>query len=242
MNFGKIEQVFRDYVDTFDWSNENIRLKYFHTIEVANISYEVAKRLNLSSEERDLAKLIGYLHDIGRFIQVSKTNTFKDKTMDHATEGVKILFEEGLIREFILDDKYDQIIEKAVRNHNKYEIIDKVNDEELMFANIIRDSDKIDIFRVDSTENKYGMKDVPTDKVLACFDQEISVNLKDIKNKSDSTLCVLAFIYDFNYKESIQVLKEKGYYMDFINSIEVSRENIETFNKIKKKVLKKLEV
>ena len=93
MDFGKIEQVFRDYVDTFDWSNENIRLKYFHTIEVANISYEVAKRLNLSSEERDLAKLIGYLHDIGRFIQVSKTNTFKDKTMDHATEGVKILFE-----------------------------------------------------------------------------------------------------------------------------------------------------
>lgn len=242
MDFGKIEQVFRDYVDTFDWSNENIRLKYFHTIEVANISYEVAKRLNLSSEERDLAKLIGYLHDIGRFIQVSKTNTFKDKTMDHATEGVKILFEEGLIREFILDDKYDQIIEKAVRNHNKYEIIDKVNDEELMFANIIRDSDKIDIFRVDSTENKYRMKDVPTDKVLACFDQETSVNLKDIKNKSDSTLCVLAFIYDFNYKESIQVLKEKGYYMDFINSIEVSRENIETFNKIKKKVLKKLEV
>ena len=86
------------------------------------------------------------------------------------------------------------------------------------------------------------MKDIPSDKVLACFDQEISVNLKDIKNKSDSTLCVLAFIYDFNYKESIQVLKEKGYYMDFINSIEVSRENIETFNKIKKKVLKKLEV
>lgn len=242
MDFGKIEQVFRDYVDTFDWSNENIRLKYFHTIEVANISYEVAKRLNLSSEERDLAKLIGYLHDIGRFIQVSKTNTFKDKTMDHATEGVKILFEDGLIRSFIAEDKYDEIIKKAVANHNKYKIVDKMNKQELLFANIIRDSDKIDIFRVDSTENKYRMKDVPTDKVLVCFDEEISVNLKDIKNKSDSTLCVLAFIYDFNYKESIQVLKEKGYYMDFINSIEVSRENIETFNKIKKKVLKKLEV
>ena len=177
MDFGKIEQVFRDYVDIFDWSNENIRLKYFHTIEVANISYEVAKRLNLSSEERDLAKLIGYLHDIGRFIQVSKTNTFKDKTMDHATEGVKILFEEGLIREFILDDKYDQIIEKAVRNHNKYEIIDKVNDEELMFANIIRDSDKIDIFRVDSTENKYRMKTLKLTLLLLLLLQPVLVPL-----------------------------------------------------------------
>lgn len=242
MNFEKIEQVFRDYVDTFDWSNENIRLKYFHTIQVANISYEVAKRLNLSTEEKDLAKLIGYLHDIGRFIQITKTNTFKDKTMDHAEEGVKILFEEGLLREFILEDKYDEIIKKSVRNHNKYEIIDEVNDKELLFANIIRDSDKIDIFRVCSTENKYKMESIPSDKVLECFDKEVSVNLQNIKNKSDSTLCILAFIYDFNYKESIDLLKEKGYYIDFINSVEVSKENSETFNKIKKKVLKKLEV
>jgi len=242
MNFKEIEQVFKNYVDTFDWSNEKIRLKYFHTIEVANISYEVANRLNLSKEEKDLAKLIGYLHDIGRFIQVSKTNTFKDITMDHAEAGVKILFEDGLIRDFIAPDKYDEIIRKAVRNHNKYAIIDDVNEKELLFANLIRDSDKIDIFRVCSTENKYRMEEVPSEKVLECFDKEISVNLKDIKNKSDSTLCVLAFVYDLNYKESIEVLKEKGYYIDFINSIEVSSENVETFNKIKKKVLKKLEV
>lgn len=242
MDFERIEQVFKDYVDKFDWNNEKIRLKYFHTIEVANISYELAKRLNLIDEQKDLAKLIGYLHDIGRFIQVSTTNTFKDKKMDHASEGVKILFEEGLLREFIQEDKYDEIIKKAVNNHNKYQIIDKVNSEELLFANIIRDSDKIDIFRVCSTENKYKMEGVPSIKVLECFDKEISVNLQDIKTKSDSTLCVLAFIYDFNYKESIELLKEKGYYIDFINSIEVSNENTETFNKIKKKVLKKLEV
>lgn len=242
MNFWKIEQAFRNYVDTFDWSNEKIRLKYFHTIQVANISYELAERLNLSKEDRDLAKLIGYLHDIGRFVQVTKTKTFKDKTMDHAAEGVKILFEDGLIREFIETDKYDDIIKKAVGNHNKYAIVDDVNDRELLFANIIRDCDKIDIFRVCYTENKYRMEAIPSDKVLECFDKEVSINLKDVKNKSDSTLCVLAFIFDFNYKESIQLLKEKGYYVDFINSIEVSNENAETFNKIKKKVLKKLEV
>lgn len=242
MDFNKIEQVFRDYVDTFDWSNEKIRLKYFHTIEVANISYEVAKRLNLSCEERDLAKLIGYLHDIGRFIQVAKTNTFKDKIMDHATEGIKILFEEGLIREFILEDKYDEIIKKAIANHNKYQIEEGLNNQELLFAKIIRDTDKIDIFRVCTTENRYKMDGIPSGKVLECFENETSVKLQDVKNKSDSTLCVLAFIFDFNYKESIQVLKEKGYYIDFINSIEVNEENVETFNKIKKKVLKKLEV
>lgn len=242
MNFDRIEQVFKDYVDTFDWSNEKIRLKYFHTIEVANVSYELANRLNLTNEEQEVAKLIGYLHDIGRFIQMTKTNTFKDKKMDHATEGVKILFEDGLIRNFITEDKYDEIIKKAVNNHNKYEIIDEVNNKELLFANIIRDCDKIDIFRVCSTEYKYKMENIPSSKVLECFDKEVSVKLTDIKNKSDSTLCILAFIYDFNYKESIDLLNEKGYYIDFINSVEVSEQNVETFNKIKKKVLKKLEV
>ena len=242
MDFEQIEKTFNNYVERFDWNNNDIRLKYFHTLQVANISYEVARRLNLSNEERDLAKLIGYLHDIGRFIQVTTTNTFKDKVMDHATEGVKILFEDGFIREFITEDKYDEIIRKAINNHNKYQIIDEVNDKELLFANIIRDSDKIDIFRVDSTLNKYKMESIPSEEVLNCFDKEVCVKLQDIKNKSDSTLCVLAFIYDFNHKESIEVLKEKGYYLDFINSIEVSSENTETFNKVKKKVLKKLEV
>lgn len=242
MDFNKIGQVFKNYVDKFDWSNEKIRLKYFHTIEVANISYEVAKLLNLSDEEKDLAKLIGYLHDVGRFIQVSKINSFKDKNMDHANLGVETLFEENLIREFIKEDKYDEIIEKAVRNHNKYQIIDEMNDKELLFANIIRDSDKIDIFRVCSTEYNYKFESTPSDKVLECFDKETSVNLRDVKNKSDSILCILAFIFDFNYKESLRLLKEKGYYEDFLNSIQVNEEHRKMFDKVKKKTLKKLEI
>lgn len=242
MDFTKIEQVFKEYVDKFDWNNENIRIKYFHTLEVANNCYEIAKRLGLNDFDKDLAKLIGYLHDIGRFIQITETNTFKDKKMDHATEGVKILFEDGKIREFIKTDKYDEIIKKAVNNHNKYQITDPVNDNELLFANIIRDADKIDIFRVVANDRKYKFVDVPSDKVLESFENNESVKLSDIKNKSDSTICVLAFVNDLNYKESINLLKEKGYYIDFINSVEVNDENKKLFNKIKEKALKKIEV
>lgn len=242
MDFKKIEKAFKDYVDRFDWNNDNIRLKYFHTIEVANICYEIANRLDLSSEQKDLVKLIGYLHDVGRFIQITETNSFEDKKLEHAEAGVKVLFEDGLIRNFIEDDKCDEIIKKAVRNHNKYSIVDEVNDEELLFSNIIRDGDKIDIFRVCAGKKDRKMIDVPSAKVLECFEKEISVDLNNVQNNSDSTLSILAFIFDFNYKESIEILKEKGYYLDFINSVEVSDENIQLFNKIKEKVLEKLEV
>lgn len=242
MDFDSIEKTFKEYVDNYDWNNEKIRLKYYHTLEVANISYEIANRMGLSDEEKDLAKLIGYLHDVGRFEQVATTNSFKDKTMDHADCGVKLLFDEGLITNFIDTNKYDEIIRKAVRNHNKYQILDEVDEKEKLFANIIRDADKIDIFRVRVLYDKDEIIASPSKEVLDCFDKEQSVLLKDVKNKSDSTLCILAFIFDFNYKESLQLLKEKGYYEKLLDYIKVADEHKELFEEIKIKTLKKLEV
>lgn len=242
MDFNLIDSEFKKYVSNFNFDDEKISLKYYHTLEVANICYEVAEALGLSKEDKDLAKLIGYLHDIGRFEQVATTNSFKDKVVDHADNGVRLLFEEGLIRRFIQEDKYDEIIKKAVRNHNKYKILDSVNDREKLFANIIRDSDKIDIFRVRTKYYHNEMKLIPSIKVVEELKREHSILLNDIKNKSDSLLCVMAFIFDFNYKESIQILKKKGYYSNFLNSIEVSKDNEAIFKEIKEKLLKKLEV
>lgn len=242
MDFEEIGRLFKEYVNTFDFDNENIKLKYYHTLEVADLSYKIASDLGLSEEEKDLAKLIGYLHDIGRFEQMVKTNTFLDKVLDHADNGIKVLFDEGLIRKFIKDNKYDDIIRKAVKNHNKYKILDEVSDEEKLFANIIRDSDKIDIFRVRRLYNKDKIEVSPSKEVLESIYRKEPINIKDIKNKTDSILCVLAFIFDINYKCSIKLLKEKGYYVEFLNNIEVNSEQLEMFNKVKEILLKELEV
>ena len=58
-----------------------------------------AQRLGLNQEQVNLATAIGLLHDIGRFEQVRLYHTFNDgKSVNHAEIGVKILFEDGLIR------------------------------------------------------------------------------------------------------------------------------------------------
>lgn len=240
MDFGLIDKIFKNYVDAFDWNDENIRLKYFHTLEVASISYRIASDLGLSEEDRELALLIGYLHDIGRFEQITRVKTFKDKVLDHADNGVRLLFDEGVLRKYIRTSKYDEIIKKAIRNHNKYEILDDVTERERLFANIIRDSDKIDILRVRREYYQDKIIVPPSSAVLDCIDEEKPVQIKDIKNKSDSILCVLAFIFDFNYDASLNVLKEKGYYEQLIDSIEISEDNKEVFDGVKQKVLKKL--
>ena len=48
----------------------------------------------------------------------------------------------------ITDNIYlQEVILKAVKNHNKFEIENNLNDKELLFTKMIRDTDKIDIYK-----------------------------------------------------------------------------------------------
>ena len=63
-----------------------------------------------------------------------------------------ILFEEGLIREFIEEDTYDTIIKNAIEQHNKYKVEEGFSEEEFFYIHMIRDADKLDHFRVKDVE------------------------------------------------------------------------------------------
>ena len=65
----KAEKEFILYSQKFDLKNENIKMKQLHSIRVMKICEKIAKEINLNKEEINLAKLIGLLHDIGRFMK-----------------------------------------------------------------------------------------------------------------------------------------------------------------------------
>ncbi len=244
MDIDLVEEEFKKYVNTFDMSNKNIMLKYEHTFEVVKIIEKIARRLNLNAEQITLSKIIAYLHDIGRFEQIVETNTFKDIKMDHADNGADLLFKRGLIKNFKIEEKYYHIIDVAIRNHNKLEIENDLNQEEKLFVKLIRDADKIDIYRV---RHKYEREtdifgNVPQEYKLRDFYDHKSINIKDNKTKSDSLLCVISFVYDMNFEESIDVLKELGYFQKFINGITVTTEQEELFLAIKKEIYKFLDI
>jgi len=70
LDFEKIITAFNEYIGKYDMNNINIKLKYLHTLEVVKIWDQLATILSLDKESKELAKLIGLLHDIGRFEQV----------------------------------------------------------------------------------------------------------------------------------------------------------------------------
>ena len=163
----KSELAFDKYISNYDKSVKQIRFKYFHSYRVEKLMKKLAIALGLSKEEVKIAELIGLLHDIGRFEQIKKYGDCSDvKTgIDHADESCIYLFDNNHIRDFIEDDKYDSIIEDAIKYHNKIKIDDSIVGKNLLFSKMIRDMDKVDIYRVLSEEYSFICVDNSSNRV-----------------------------------------------------------------------------
>ena len=82
------KKVFKEYVSNYDINDGKIALKYNHILRVAEIAKKIATDLELSEEDILLAELIGIFHDIGRFEQVKRFNTFVDRdSINHGEYG-----------------------------------------------------------------------------------------------------------------------------------------------------------
>ena len=216
MDYIAAERFFKDYLNDYDLSNGSIVFKIKHTFEVVRLIEYIARGLDLSDEDIELAKIIALLHDLGRFEQIKVNGIFDNSKLEHAQYGVEVLFERGLIRKFISDGKYDRIIEKAIYNHNKYEIEKGLSERELLFAQMIRDADKLDVYRVYlETEFKdlfvqfYDPKRSIGDEsinpvILEDFMNHRCARITDRKNIIDCFVCAMAFIYDLNFDISLQ--------------------------------------
>lgn len=241
MNLENAIKKFNDYAHQFEVKDNKVNIKITHTMGVIKISEYIARKLNLSKEDVELAELIGLLHDIGRFQQAVRYDNYDDyDTLDHAELGVEILFKDGFIREFIDSDKYDDIIKKAIKNHNKYEIEDGLTERELLFTKIIRDADKTDNFDVKqyqdfkslfkSSEQEVQTEQI-TDEVWNEFLHEKTIISSHRKTNMDKWLSYIAWIYDYNFFPGLQYLREN----DCINKVidrldyknEVTKERME---------------
>lgn len=215
----KAKNVFKEYVKNYNPEDGKIALKIGHILRVTEKSKKIAEDLELEEEEINLAELIGLLHDIGRFEQVRVYNTFYDRdSINHGEYGVKILFEDGLIRDFIKEDCYDGIIRKAILNHNRPKIEEGLTDRELLHSKIIRDADKLDIYYTlltEKIENSYGCEDMSdeqiTDEIYREFKEEHMINYKNIKTNADMLVAHIAYVFDFYYNYSLNIVKENNY-------------------------------
>ena len=232
MDFEKCKKVFDEYVNTYDRGEKGINSKYHHSYAVSELMAELAFRLNLSKEEIVLAKVIGLLHDIGRFEQLRKANAFNDIVLDHAEISCDYLFKEGHIRDFIEDDSYDAIIENAIRYHNKY-ALPELKGKELLFSKMIRDMDKVDIYKQLALRPSLVFDvDSISEGALEQFKHRVSVD-KKYQQASDQIVSALAFVFDINFEESYDILVETDNFDLFLSTVEVMPNSEKLWKKLR---------
>lgn len=110
-----------------DYKNK-IQGKTDHIYRVTDGMAGMFSELGLGTDYTDLAKVVGLLHDIGRYKQLQKTSTFVDGDSysnkyplfsvykNHAEHGADIL-KNGLFTQFKVNVNYQELIYLAVKNH-----------------------------------------------------------------------------------------------------------------------------
>ena len=224
----KAKKFLKEYITRYNPENPRIALKIAHIYRTSEKAKWLAEKLKLNQEDILLAELIGLLHDIGRFEQIKQYNTFFDKdSINHGEYGVKILFDDGLIR----DSDYDEIIKKAIMNHNRNRSKDINNSRELTHCKIIRDADKLDIYYVllnDSIEAAYPLDRYPKEPISKEIKNEFisnhQIDYGNVKTCVDLLIGQIAYLFDINYLYSLEKIKEANYINEIIKRFHPEKE------------------
>ncbi len=244
-------QVFRTdykkYVNRFytdAYKNDNaVARNLLHTEKVVENILVLANSLELSESERYTAEALALFHDIGRFwILMEEEND--TKKIDHAEASVEYLKSNDTFN--LLDDQSKSVIAEVILNHHLPEITKKDNSVSLFFSRLLRDADKLDIWRytVDSLANKTKRSDLASEFGLiekpivnSSFCQNIIdgvlPNKDDIVTFSDYLLFQMSWVFDLNFRKSFQLLNKMQYMRHIYDALPKQDMVFEIYRKIK---------
>ncbi len=201
----------------------NIRLKEEHSLRVCKEILQLGKSLDLNKNALRLAETIALFHDIGRFEQFRTYGTFNDKVSEnHATLGLKVLEETNVLSRLTKTQR--SIACKAIGYHNVRKLPDPAdeNPDCLLYSKLLRDADKLDIWRVVTTYYAQRHKhrnpalelELPdTPEYSLCFVEDILnnriSNSHDLKTYNDLKLLQLGWIFDINFTRTFHHIQQR---------------------------------
>lgn len=226
--------AFDAYVAPYDAANPRIALKVDHTLRVAELCDRIAASLGMNERDRDLAWLCGLLHDIGRFEQVRRWDTFSDaRSCSHAALGIEVLFGEtaeghrGQLEAFAQLDEADRdLLRTAVATHSDFRLPEGLNERTRQFCDLLRDADKIDILKAVCTEPVEAIFGVPEEELLASpltpaveetFYAHRTVLRAERRVPADFLLGFACFAFELVYPESRRIAGEQGYLFELFD-------------------------
>ncbi len=204
--------------------NENLFLKKEHTAKVCEEMRALAEHENFDEHKTCMATAVALLHDAGRFEQFKKYGTYNDlRSVNHGCLGRQLVHQSGVLE--ALSDREQYIIETVIEHHGAKEIPEALDDEVKFYLELVRDADKVDIYRVvckymemyrNAPENFRIEKEFPDDPycsqpVIETVMQGRTVDYRILETMYDMILLQLGWVFDMNYDYSLKLIWDRGY-------------------------------
>lgn len=260
MNIEKYYLFFTSYTNNFIANASNktqlihLNRKKEHSYRVAETAVRIGKKLNLNDTNIVLLNIISLFHDLGRFTQFEKYQTYDDSISEnHAILSINVIDKTGILSDF---NEHDiKLIKKCILLHNERELSQKLNKQEFLLTSILRDADKLDYFK--------GMVDIipklPKDEQKVFYSNKEEANIisdnvynkiinreiidnSEIKTKLDKQVRAIGFITsDLNYKESFNIIYENNYLERIYELLPKNEQVTNIYNMTKSYILKQIE-
>ena len=224
----KLRSWFTDYVNTFygndDSENYNLKLKQDHSQRVCNEMQYLVTNLDLPKNKSLLADTIALLHDIGRFKQFKQYQTYNDtRSVSHSALGLEIISQTKILNGF--DNSEKELIEKTIEYHGVKDLPADLDGDVLLFSQLIRDADKLDIFNLAVQYYRAGPQspffrmlksELPeTNEISKQVREDIlaqrTVDYKSLRTLDDFRVLQLGWVYDINFAATLKRIKQQKY-------------------------------
>jgi len=220
-----IQSWFYEYIRHFilvdDKRRTLIELKIDHSKMVAHNCVMLAEEMSWSSDDVRTADALGLLHDTGRFSQIMEFGTFSDvNSINHGDRGYRDVRDSGVLS--LLSEKGRRSILDGIRYHNVKVIPPSLTPVSTRFLKLLRDADKLDIYKIIYRVVKNNQLDdhpeitLNIDRngpispaVLAEFLASETVSYENIKSLVDFGLTQVSWIYDINYPATFRELVDR---------------------------------
>jgi len=242
-----IREAYQEFINTVKSevynSDSTIERTIFHIEKVVENSLILADSLELNDNDKAMVEIAALFHDIGRLWILLPENLGINKT-DHSLYSIEFLKSCTPFNQ--LDDSVQHIINQVIINHNKPDLPTKESEPNLFYIKLLRDADKLDIWRETSEyiaqkSGKPNMairlnlseKQVVTSSFCKVIVEGGIPVKSDLITFNDFVIFQMSWIFDLHYKKSFQIVNQKQYIRHLYDSLPKNDNVIEIYRMIR---------
>jgi hypothetical protein len=200
-----------------------LELKRVHSFFVAGHCLDIAGELGWDDHDTVVAEAAGLLHDAGRFSQFAEYGTFVDeRSVDHGVRGAEEISRAGILDALDMRDR-ERILD-SILLHNRREIPPDTAMDSLPLVKLVRDADKLDIYRIAVERMDAGRLSEhlmaaigiasggpATPAAVEDVMSRRTVASEHISTGEDFLLMQLSWIFDINFLPTLHRIAAHGY-------------------------------